>query len=230
MAYEELKYLDKYGLPGTKQADGSLDMGDSAAIYFNILALDGSVHPNTNSSFYFTGGRPIRHPDNTKWWGQIDRYSRDQLIPLLSWAAIKDQKDRIAIQKLFASHLEHGLCFAWNTRGNGEMDMPWKLPDITALEIWSLWLRIYKPFGYRAILWLLDIEILVNSFIWKSREDRVTRNHMLSHIASKLVSPTWVSRLSYKMNDWKRLIQKWDAHCKDTGECPTADLFRNHLE
>lgn len=219
------KYSDKQGLPGTLQSDGSLDMGDSAADYFNIAALS---EVEGKEDLYFNDV-PIRHPDASKWWGQPDRFSRDQLIPLLSWAALKGKAQSPFLKKVFKAHLKHLLLWAWNSKGNGAMDMPKKTPDITFLEILGLWLRIFKPFGYQSILWLCDIETLIGSISWKFRKDRVTRNHMLVHIVQKNNSPTWVSKLSYKINDWKDLVGRWKAHVEAVGEYPTAELFERQL-
>lgn len=224
-----MNQLDNIGLPGTRQTDGSLDMGDSAAIFFNVAAL--STEEIYKIIHYFDDANevPVRHPDKSKWWGQPDRFSRDQLIPILCWSALKGREQNLFLRKVFKAHLKHLLLYAWNSKGNGDMDMPSKAPDITFLEIAGLWLRIFKPVGYEAILWICDIETLIGSISWKFRSDRVTRNHMLVSITQRDVSPTWVSKISYKINDWKDLVSRWKAHTEAVGEYPTADLFEQHL-
>jgi hypothetical protein len=222
-------YVDSLGLPGTRQYDGSLDMGDSAAVYFNVEALA----PNTigvNENFYFNEA-PVRHPDTSKWWGQPDRYSRDQLIPMLCWAALQNKKDSSLIKKVFWSHLKRGLLLAWNTRKNGAMEAPKKTPDFTLFEIWGLWLRVHKVYWAKPILWILDLETLFGAIHWKYfRKDRVTRNHMLVSITQNKVMPTFISKLTYKLNNWDDLISRWDAHCKAVGEYPTAHLFEKEVK
>jgi hypothetical protein len=221
------KYLDAQGLPGTRQYDGTLDMGDSAAIYFNVQALAPKTMRGHELDYFTTA--PVRHNDVSKWYGQPDRFSRDQLTPVLCWAALQNQGQHPLMLKVLKSHLKHALLFAWNTKGNGQMDMPKKTPDITGPEILGLYLRIYKPFGYQLLLPFLDLETLVNSIIWKFRSDRVTRNHMLVHITQTKVSPSFISKLSYKLNDFKDLVSRWEAHCAAVGEYPTADLFKKVL-
>ena len=221
--------IDNLGLPGTRQEDGSLDMGDSAAIFFNLAALGSEEIYKIPYYFDDSNNIPIRHPDKSKWWGQSDRFSRDQLIPILCWAALKGRGQTPFLRKVFKAHLKHLLLWAWNSKGNGAMDMPKKTPDITFLEIIGLWLRIFKPFGYQSVLWLCDIETLIGSISWKFRTDRVTRNHMLVHIAQREVCPTWVSKISYRINDWKDLVGRWKAHTEAVGEYPTAELFERHL-
>ena len=222
-----MQYLDSSNLPGTRQSDGSLDMGDSAAIYFNAKALS---DPNLGNQWnlYFDQV-PLRHPDKTKWWGQPDRFSRDQLTPLLCWAALQDKGNDPLVIATFRAHLKHTLLFAWNTKGNGAIDMPNKTPDITFLEIWGLWLRVFKPFGYKLLLPICDLESLVNSIIWKFRTDQICRNQMLVAITQRDVSPSITSRVSYWINNWSDLVQRWKDHCAATGEYPTGDLFAKEL-
>lgn len=217
-------YLDSYGLPGDRQSDGTLDMGDSAAIYFNILAL--SQEPDDKANNYYSVV-PLRHPDKSKWWGQPDRCSRDQLIPMLCYAIKRDIKTKF-IKEVFVSHLKRLLLLAWNIRGDGAMVMPLKFPDITGPEIFGLWLRVFKPFGYRIMLPFCDIETLVNALLWKYYQpitNQITRNHMLVCITQRKY-PSITSRLADKINDYNDLVTRWQIHCAVTGEYPTADLFK----
>jgi hypothetical protein len=110
------------------------------------------------------------------------------------------------------------------------MDAPDKTPDFTLFEIWGLWLRVYRPFWARSILWLLDIETLIGSLHWRFlRKDRVTRNHMLVVITQNEIMPTWTSWLSHKITNFNDLVSRWEDHCVAVGEYPTADLFRKKL-
>lgn len=218
------KYIDSLGLPGTKE----LDMGDSAAIYFNVEALSPGTF-TTSPEVYFTTA-PVRHPDTSKWWGQPDRYSRDQLIPMLCWAALQNKKDVDLIRKVRYSHFKRAFLLAWNTKRNWDMDVPDKFPDLTLFEIWGLWIRVHKPFWAKAVLWFLDLETLIASIHWKYfREDRVSRNHMLVAITQREVLPTFISKLSYSLNNWSDLVARWKAHCEACEEYQTADLFENKL-
>jgi hypothetical protein len=221
------KFVDNFGLPGTFNSEGWLDMGDSAAIYFNVEALAPSTF-KVNENFYFNVN-PVRHPDYSKWWGQPDRCSRDQMIPMLCWAALQKKKHSEFINKLFLAHKKHKFLYAWNTKKNGEMDVPDKKPDLTTFEVWGLWLRIYQPKWAKWVLWICDLETLLGSISWKFRKDRVTRNHMLVSLTQNKVMPTFISKISYKLNNFQELNNRWNAHCKAVGEYPTAPLFEREL-
>lgn len=221
------KYLDNLGLPGTLNYDNTIDMGDSAAIYFNVEALS----PKTlvqKENLYFTEA-PVRHPDKTKWWGQPNRFSRDQLIPLLCWASLQNKKDSELVKKVFWSHFRRGFLLAWNSKKNGAMEVPSKFPDFTMLEIWGLWLRVFKPKWACLFLWFLDLETLAGAIHWKFRKDRVSRNHILVAITQRKVMPSLISKLADKINNYTDLCDRWDNHCKAVWEYPTADLFRKIL-
>lgn len=227
-------YLDSFGLPGTRQNDGSLDMGDSAAIYFNILALD-PKEDDTKATLYVKNV-PVRHPDDRYWWGQTDRFSRDQLIPMLCYGIKRDLASSfpgtVSISKTFYAHEKKAFCLAWNTKGNGEISMPTKFPDITGPEIWGLWLRTYKPPGYKLLLPFCDLETLVNALLWRFYQpltNQITRNHMLVCITQR-TDPSIVSKLADKINNYADLVARWEAHCIVTGEYPTQDLFKNALK
>lgn len=227
------KWLDDKGYPGTRQSDGSYDGGDTAAVIGTIMALSQPLTEQLLSSrvvipFDVIAGAPLRHPDKTKWYGQPDRFSRDQLIAVLCGLMYNRQANPGAI---YASHRQRRFLTAWNTKKNGAMAVPDKTPDFTGPEVWGLWLRIYKPWWARAVLWFCDLESLGGTIHWRFfRRDRVCRNHMLVCLASQDHLPTWVSKLSYKINKWDDLIARWTAHCEAVGEFPTGDLFRHRYE
>lgn len=222
--------IDSYGMPCTKQYDGSLDGGDTAAILGTLIAL-GKDEYNGLSLILSKWKNPVRHPDISKWYGQPDRFSRDQLIPLIC-SAIRFGHS-VYFQWLFGQHRNKLFLFAWNTRGNGAMEKPWKLPDLCGPSVWALWIRYYKPWWAHLALCTLDLELLVGACLWKwfqPKTNRVTRNFMLMSISCRRTMPTLVSRLVFWMNDWRDLISRWDAHCQTVGEYQTADLFRKAIE
>jgi hypothetical protein len=217
------QYLDSYGLPGAGQP---LDMGDAAADYFTIIALTQETPDKLNLFWNSTCNCPIRHPDASKWWGQPDRFSRDQLIPLLVLGCLKG--NNTLIHSTFVAHLWRGLLFAWNTRQDGAMAEPWKMPDITGPEVLGLWLRVFKPLGYKLLLPICDIETLVNSLLWRFYQpstNRVTRNVLLVAIAQRQ-SSTIISWLADKINNYQDLLARWEANTETCGEYPTGPLLR----
>lgn len=208
-------YLDEQGYPGTRQADGSWDGGDTAA----ILGTVRSLAPDASSILFpqpypwsEEQDKPIRHPSQPVH-SNPDNFSRDQLIPeLCSYIGLNYPS--LASFRLRKAHAKRGYVTSWNG-------------DLCGPEVWALWLRIFKPWWAKLVLPLLDVETLVNSVIWRLwRKDRVTRNHMLVCLMIQDHSPTWVGRLAYKLLDWPDMLQRWEDHCKAVGEYPTYDLFR----
>lgn len=221
--------LDKDGYPGTRKNHDPLeswDGGDTAAILGTLVAL---THLPEKANWaskltYMCYGLPLRHPDQEKWYGQKDRFSRDQLIPIICAGIFTDFL--LATKTVYEHHRERKFLTAWNTKGNGSIDMPEKFPDITGPEIWALWIRYRKTWWARIALCFLDIETLIGSALWKFRKaNRVTRNHMLVCITTRIHMPTITSRLAYWLNDWPDLISRWQQHCEDVGEYQTAELF-----
>lgn len=228
MAIDKSQYLDENGYPGTRQSDGSWDGGDTAAILGTVKALTpmaADVAFPMDLPMWSSPKVPTRHPDYTRWYGQPDRFSRDQLIPWLCTYLIEEP--RVSEYWVQRSHAERRYLLAWNTRGNGAMEMPEKFPDITGPEVWALWLRISKPWWRHAFLWLFDLETLVNTLLWRwYRKDNVCRNQMLVCLMTQDHSPTITSWLSYHLLNWQDLLIRWENHCKAVGEYPTYDLFQ----
>lgn len=223
------KYCDESGLPGAVDPSyGTWDGGDTAAI-LGTLWFFGQMHDHGLS---FSDQAPTRHPDVTKWYGQSDRFSRDQLIAVLCGLTLAKlfMFGGFSVAALYRAHKRRCFLTAWNTRKNGAMDAPKKFPDITGPEIWALWLRLLKPAWARLVLPILDLETLASAIHWRlGRKDRVTRNHMLVLLTARKHLPTFVTRLADYITDWEDLINRWDAHCQAVGEYPTADLFRREV-
>jgi hypothetical protein len=211
--------LDENGVPGAIGEDGNFDGGDSAAIIGTLGALNVDIEKNIpfNIGLYV----PIRHPDTTRWYGQPDRFSRDQLIPAICMGTVRYS----AIFPIFQAHKKRFFLTAWNTKKNGEMNAPKKWPDFTGPEVWALWIRYKKPRWARFVLWALDLELLFSSIVWKFRSSNVTRNHMLSSIVCRRRLPTIASRFAYWLNDWPGLIGKWKYHCTACREYDTSEFF-----
>lgn len=227
---------DPAGLPGARGEDGKFDGGDTAAILGTIIAL--TEDPNELSRFKLSlsysiigNTAPRRHPDWSRWYGQDDRFSRDQLIPII--CAGVSRGHHTAIEIIFRWHRDRFFLTAWNTRKNGVMDAPEKMPDVTGPEIWALWLRHKKPWWTHLVLSLLDIETLAGSILWRwfqPDSNRVTRNHMLVCLIAREHMPTLTSRLAFWLNDWPDLMLRWKNHCLDVREYDTHYLFKAALK
>lgn len=215
------EYCDNRGYPGTRQYDGTFDGGDTAAVLGTLWFFGEATH--LTLPWNYDQNAPLRHPNALAWYGQPDRFSRDQLIAVLCGMT---SLYRVEHRRLFNAHKQKWFITAWNYRANGSMDAKQKFPDITGPEIWALWIRLKKPWWARLVLCTLDLETLVSAIHWRlGRKDRVTRNHMLICLNAHNTLPTLASRLANLINDWRELSDRWSAHCEAVGEYPTGELF-----
>lgn len=228
--------IDSQGYPGTQGEDGQFDGGDTAAIIGTILALYDQMPRHLQSQGDILTikqdqliklGVPVRHPDESKWYGQNDRFSRDQLIPSICSVT---QRDCFYREKLYQAHKKLWFLRAWNRLKNGSMSAPSKAPDFTGPEVWALWLRCYKPWWRHLVLWFLDIETLIGAIHWLWRSDRVCRNQMLVIINGMRFDPTPTMRLANWLTNWPDLVNRWQGHCADVREHSTSKYFRRAVE
>lgn len=166
-------YTDDWGLLCYKAADGTMDGGDTCANEFTRLYC---IHANRKQQkpsaeevieithklramFDAPSGKYVRHPDPTKWYSEIDRFSRDQLTPLLHFLALNVPTKAVKAHwaNLVWQHAKRLFCFTWNSRKNFQYptleehlakstpdvkwNYGWKLPDITGPSIWSVYCR-----------------------------------------------------------------------------------------
>lgn len=227
--------LDKYLLPGTLQDTGEVDGGDTAAIWGNLVALQ----PNPSAmlsvqQYLMRDGKPLRHPDVSRWPGQPDRFSRDQFVPCL--CARLMVRSATVVDEMLSAHGRRLFLTAWNTRANGKLDAPLKFPYITGPQVWALELRIWAEASFmkrvfvQPLLHLLDLESFVGTFITNQQKSRITRNHMLIAITCRVNQPTLTSWLTFKLTNFKKLLPAWGDHCRDTKEYQTEYLFRDFLK
>lgn len=217
--------VDENGIPGAMGDDRFFDGGDSAAIVGTLICLGADPMPLSN---FIGSGAPIRHPDVTKWYGQTNRFSRDQLIPLICIGPMLGKirlDDFFALEQIFHWHKAKWFLTAWNTKPNFVMDGPTKFPDICGPEVWALWIRYAKPWWGYPLLYLLDIQTFIGAIQWRwFPKNQLCRNHMLVSLAMKTWPTVW-SWLVNKINDWDALIKMWREHCYRAYEYNTADFF-----
>jgi hypothetical protein len=238
-----VKYTDSFHLPVTKQMDG----GDSCAIAGTVETLGSPDEKPTFSMAQFlvysaTGDKYLaRHPDTTKWYGRPNRFSRDQLIPLLCTFVMWSDLWKPFRKQVFKLHLKRCLLFAWNSIKNFVYDSPeehikmstpdvpynrkWKMPDITGPEIWGLWIRANRVWPLYPLLFLFDLETLIGSLLWRNKESNISRNHLLVLYVTNSVYPTLVSRAALKLVNIQNLIDKWKIHCLSSQEYDTFTDF-----
>lgn len=165
-------------------------------------------------------GNYRRHPSND--WssycnGTYDgNMSRDQTFPLIIAMAFMGFYKRLGMY--FLRHLMRGLLFTNNTRKNGvsPSKTPWKLPDLTGPEFWSVYLRAIPVLGYLLypILCVLDLELLVSAVLWQHyrKDDDDITNFCDSLVFSNLRVRTPVSYLATKLVSKKLIMDKLKSH------------------
>lgn len=142
-----------------------------------------------------------RHVDTTKWYGNWDRGSRDQYhasIGLMAAGATRMVKNIIC-----GFFVRAGFCC--NIRANTSDHRRIKLPDFIGLSLAGAFLR-NLPFSLMMypIQLLLDLDLLVNSIIWrvwrsKNKEDSDILNHLQCLVWSDMKNSTFISRLAIKI-------------------------------
>lgn len=143
-----------------------------------------------------------RHKDTTKWYGQTDRMSRDQLIPNIVGMGIgKHSGELIATLIMLISRFG----FTTNIRDNFVDDSaPKKLPDFCGPSIFGAFIRALNLKLLKPLLILSDIELLINSIIIRRRikkdpSQSDINSQLVLLIQSQMVLSTFVSRLAVKV-------------------------------
>lgn len=224
-------YYDQWCLITRREDDGTMDGGDTANNEFirhycehvTNQAVPLAVEHSLNSLYNVASKSYVRHPDPAKWYSAPDRFSRDQLTPLLHFLALPPTS------KPAAQHWKHLLramakrcfLFAWNTRRNFQYptlaehlakstpdvkwNYKWKLPDFLGPSIWATVLRgaanrlplLGQVIAYVAlfpVLCVLDVENLLSSVHRRWFSlSDIHQNHAISVDFSYRFLPTPVS-------------------------------------
>lgn len=225
-------WLDSKGYPVCSGA--VFDGGDCAADLGTVMALNPSAIPLRPIPWDDLYMQPLRYWDITKWSGLPNRFSRDQLIPLI--CGFIRIPTNISADKLFSAHKKRLLLTAWNTVNDDGSAKSWpaSMGDPCGPEVWALWIRLLTPWWGWFVLWFLDLQTLIGAVQWRWFTDptnQLTRNHMLVSITAKRVMPSPTSLVIYYMlNDWPDLIERWRLSNQATREFPTADLFQGAID
>lgn len=184
-------------------------------------------------------GNYRRHP--TDGWasfcgGTYDgNMSRDQSFPLIIAMAFMGMYKRLGMY--FIRHLMRGLLFTNNTRKNGKepSETPWKLPDLTGPEFFSVYLRAIPILGYLLypILCILDLELLVSAFVWSKfrKDDDDIVNFCDSLIFANMRVKTPISYLATKLVSKQLIIDKLKSHwCHWRESCFFVNLYEPLIE
>lgn len=228
-----MKYLDHYrddlGIVGHRCDDGTWDFGDACARTYTYYTAEYLKASTTNkiASQMLLGmvfvlfwdneiNQPLRYPNrykqNIRWWSMPDRFTRDQLIPMivgLSFCASKDD-----LKFLFNTMVRRGG-FCWNRWKIGGSPTEGFTPTITrdlmgpsswgaffrGFTIDSIWLRILLA----PLLWLIDLwttlqitfRCLKGWYDWDDTGDDLNLTWIVKQGA--ILSPTVVSAINSHM-------------------------------
>lgn len=183
-------------------------------------------------------GNYRRHPTND--WsaycnGTYDgNMSRDQSLPLIMSMAYLGFYRRLGMY--FLRHAMRLFLFTTNTRKNNvnPKETPWKLPDITGPEFFSVYLRCNPVLGYLLypLLCVLDLELLVGSILWNYRtENDDIIQHSSSLIFSNLRVRTPISWLATKVISKKLVLKKLEHYwCNWRKSCYFVKLYEPLLD
>ena len=241
------KYTDKFGLVVTSQMDG----GDTShkvshltiAQFFSFWSpLSTRVQLLRTMAIQVWILGLIRHPDPDKWYSNPKTFSRDQFTPRVIVAALTAQfGDTTILKSYFQSHLRRLLLVAWNTQGSWNEKATFKLfgftiwedfkcPDFTGPENWGFYIRGFRIWWLYPLLFIFDLETLVNAVIKRFDSDFDINNGLAAQLLAMEVMPTGIGRLSYTIMKpvvEKKLLQYWD---KDRYEPPIGELYIEALK
>ena len=194
-------YIDKFGMVVTNQMDGGDSCAHGLAMHYGAAVLKVVLPPAIESLDEYCAklekgfGRYVRHPDPTMWYSETNRFSRDQLTPLLLALALTKRRKRLAT--LFLAHAAHLLLFAWNTRINaslpGTAAYAWKLPDITGPDIWAAYIRGFRFWPLYPILVVFDLMNVITAVqnrYWPQNTIQMNAVLMVDFAARVMPTPT----------------------------------------
>jgi len=153
------KYIDEWGMvaQGAPHRDGGDSCHRMGMYYFGLeirkkLGISNKTWPRNNSKFYELAlgklqngkGDLRRHPDQSVWYSDWDRASRDQTIPFMCACSAIGLKDNA--WDYVKSHAKRLFLFTTNTKPN------WVYPEGDARHVefdWTPWKRFKFFFGWR---------------------------------------------------------------------------------
>lgn len=246
-------YIDSYGLVTQHKSLGG-DAGDSlnrtcAAVVLHCLSRPtprfGPVLSRLMVKAHLLDGNGVvrRHNDESKWYSDWDRGSRDQYTPLLIMLGLA--RDEYDLTKLFKSHARRLFLCATNTRRNfvyaseaetiaknpPDSGVVWdysrKVPDLTGPEYWALYIRGFEAKLLYPLLYLFDIQTLLGSIVLrfqKNKDDVI--NHALTLEYAKARMDTFIMKLARLINPSPFLQAKLDSFFGPDIEPPINELYR----
>ncbi len=234
--------VDKYGVIGQIQDDGSVEGGDSINWLSHWLYLE--EVPNWSAEkvvekFEVGFGGYVRHFDPAQTYYGFGAYyknpyngvmSRDQLTGLIGM--LVKHKQHGAIARIMLHNLSRLFLFAYNTRTNGKEAIDWKLPDFTGPDILAMQLRGFGKASWLAwpLLCILDLQNLAGVVLDRFQEDDDVISMVMKYQVSREFVPTPTSWLTSKLIDKKQVTEKLKSYWTGWRQQPRMyELMAAHL-
>lgn len=219
-------YMDSWGLIGTRWPSG-IDGGDTSHKMAHLAIAMHLLHSDMDGiaamALIHRWGPMVRHPDIFKWYSNPKTFSRDQFSPRVIAASLLGL--RSALNDFFSAHLKHFLLFAWNTIPSWNEGTKAKMPDITGLENLGFYIRGYRLYLFYPLLFIFDLETLINAIIKRFDSDFDINNGLAAQILAMKIMPTGLGHLAFKIMKpviVKKLQQYWS---KERNEPPIDVLY-----
>lgn len=214
--------IDRYGLLTEANGDGGDTIHREGALMFGLVLRryidiwdENLVVAQARARAIFEqlircDGRIRRHVDESKWYGDWDRGSRDQYFALIGIGMACPDLLRI----IFWGHLRRLLLFTTNFLPNtSSSSARWKVPDLTGPGFWALYIRLFQSRRFKWLLPAFDLSLLANALIWRyyrgrDKNDSDVWNVIQALLLAEMSFPTFVSKLAVSV--FKRL-PKLDA-------------------
>jgi len=147
-------------------------------------------------------GNYSRHVDRSRWFGRFDIMSRDQWLPVAAAMGAMHLHD--LGKDLICGAATRGFVLTTNSHPNTDEKKPWKLPDLMGPKCWALMIRIKERSLLDWMLPILDIEMLVNSWLWMwkfkyKKNDTDILNHWVTLVRARRRGDNFVSKLARKL-------------------------------
>lgn len=232
--------IDKYGVIGQEQRDGTIDGGDSVNWQGHRMYLEDKPPMKLKDYIEFYRGKQLgysRHPHSATtaryyknpWSGNI---SRDQFTGIL--AALIKNTNRSETLKIMLHHAAWLFMFSYNTVRNGDETLKWKWPDLTFLDMWAMELRCFGKLSWLfwPVLNILDLHMLLNTIhfnIWSKDDDAIS--FAIKSIAQKEHIPTIPSIITWKILNKDKLLKFMKSYwCGWRKNCDMYDMYEKKIK
>jgi hypothetical protein len=242
-------YIDSFGLLAqtdgdggdSAQREGMLLTAAAALLKLGKISLNDYIEVrwrflgSVQNKIIRSDGKLRRHCDETKWYGQWNRGSRDQAHIIIGMGLANCMEP---LERMRLDHQRRLYLFTTNTVANTSDHQKWKLPDLTGPGFWAMWIRAFNRTHpsqgtLKSILFFMDLSLVANSLIWRfyhlkyNKEHTDILNHLQAMIQSKMSLDTPLAKLArwiLKSAPIKEMLKDYFAPSTN-GITPLAEVY-----